>query len=73
MAPQPAGREAGSGAGLRRYERHRPEHTLLYELVEEHYPAFAQQMAASPGGESVTRRISVKAHAVPRIRFGVSL
>jgi uncharacterized CHY-type Zn-finger protein len=22
------------------YERHRPEHTLLYQLVEEYYPAF---------------------------------
>lgn len=46
MAPRPAGREAGSSAGLQRHERHRPEHTLLYKLVEERYPVFAQQMAA---------------------------
>ena len=46
MAPQPAGREAGSGGGLQCHERHRPEHTLLYKLVEEHYPVFAEQMAA---------------------------
>jgi len=46
MALRPAGREAGSGGGLQHYERHRPEHTLLYKLVEEHYPVFAEQMAA---------------------------
>ena len=45
MAPKPAGREAGCG-GRQRYERHRPEHTLLYKLIEEHYPLFAEQMAA---------------------------
>ena len=27
-------------AGAPRYERHRPEATLLYQLVEQHYPAF---------------------------------
>ncbi len=42
-----AGREAGSGAlGATRYERHRPEQTLLYQIVEEHYPAFLAQFAA---------------------------
>ena len=29
----------------RRYERHRPEGTLLYRLVEQHYPEFAEAMA----------------------------
>ena len=28
-----------------RYERHRPEATLLYELVERHYPDFVQTKA----------------------------
>jgi ribosomal protein S27E len=28
------------------YERHRPEKTLLYQLVEQHYPAFVTQLAA---------------------------
>ena len=28
-----------------RYVRHRPEQTLLYQLVEHHYPAFAHLMA----------------------------
>lgn len=27
------------------YQRHRPEQTLFYRLVEEHYPAFLEQMS----------------------------
>ena len=27
------------------YQRHRPEQTLFYELVAEHYPAFLERMA----------------------------
>jgi len=27
------------------YERHRPEQTLLYQLVEKHYPALVEQLA----------------------------
>jgi len=27
------------------YQRHRPEHTLLYQIVEQHYPAFVAHMA----------------------------
>ena len=46
MAQAPAGREASTGHGVRRYERHRPEQTLLYRLVEQHYPEFADAMAA---------------------------
>ena len=26
------------------YERHRPEHTLLYRLIEEHYPTLVEQL-----------------------------
>ena len=41
-----AGREAVLGAQAHRYERHCPEQTLLYQLVEEHYPAFVAELAA---------------------------
>ena len=27
------------------YQRHRPERTLLYQIVEQHYPAFVSHMA----------------------------
>ena len=40
-----AGKDADA-VGARRYERHRPERTLLYQLVEQHYPEFAEAMAA---------------------------
>ena len=30
-----------------RYARHRPENTLLYQLVDEYYPAFVERMAAN--------------------------
>jgi protein-S-isoprenylcysteine O-methyltransferase Ste14 len=33
-------------AGTRRYERHRPETTLLYQLVERHCPDFLATLAA---------------------------
>ena len=26
------------------YERHRPEKTLLYQLIERHYPALVEQL-----------------------------
>lgn len=42
----PAGREASQEGGAVEYERHRPERTLLYQLVEEYYPAFKVQWAA---------------------------
>lgn len=44
MLPLPAGRDASAGAA--RYTRHRPERTLLYQLVREYYPAFTAQLAA---------------------------
>ncbi len=41
-----ATREAGSGAsGAATYARHRPEQTLLYQLVEQHYRDFSALMA----------------------------
>ena len=46
MLPLPAGREASSGVGAPVYTRHRPERTLLYQLVQEYYPAFRAPLAA---------------------------
>jgi hypothetical protein len=46
MLPLPAGREASAGVGASRYERHRPERALLYQLVEEHYPALKAHLEA---------------------------
>jgi len=46
MLQLPAGREASRDGGSVETERHRPERTLLYQLVEEHFPAFEAQWAA---------------------------
>ena len=46
MLQKPAGREASQDGGSVEYERHRPERTLLYQLIEAHYPAFETQWAA---------------------------
>ena len=45
MLPSPAGREASSGGGAPAYVGHRPERTLLYQLVEEYYPSFKAHLA----------------------------
>lgn len=44
MVQLSAGMDAG--VGVPGYERHRPERTLLYQLVEQYYPAFETQLAA---------------------------
>ena len=46
MLPLPAGREASSGVAAPPHVRHRPERTLLYQLVEEYYPGFKAYLAA---------------------------
>ena len=46
MLPSPAGKEASSGGGAPPYVRHRPGRFLLYQLVEEYYPAFKAHLAA---------------------------
>ncbi len=46
MSPKLAAREADKGLGVNRYQRHQPEQTLLYQLIEQHYPAFINQLAA---------------------------
>lgn len=40
-------RKAHHGQGELRYERHRPEQTLLYQLVEQHYPCLLATVADS--------------------------
>ena len=46
MLPLPGGREASPGSGAARYERHRPERTLLYQLIQEYYPTLKAHLAA---------------------------
>ena len=53
MLPLPAGREASSGVGAPVYTRHRPERTLLYQLVQEYYPAFNLHCAILMRDQSV--------------------
>jgi hypothetical protein len=50
MAYHAAARNAGEGSGAYRYQRHQPEQTLLYQIVEQHFPAFIAHLAAH-GGE----------------------
>jgi ribosomal protein S27E len=46
MEPLPTGMEASSGGGAPPYVRHRPERSLLYQVVEEYYPSFKAHLAA---------------------------
>ena len=47
MTPLVAGKDARAGAARAgEYARHRPEQTLLYQLVEQYYPAFVEHLAA---------------------------
>ncbi len=46
MLPLPVGREASAAVAAPHYERHRPERTLLYQLVEDYYPALRAHLAA---------------------------
>ena len=43
LAASPA--TATRGVGAPRYQRHRPEQTVLYRIVEQHYPAFLAHLA----------------------------
>ena len=40
MSPALAAGTAERAGGTAPDQRHRPEHTLLYQIVEQHYPAF---------------------------------
>jgi len=44
--PLRAGREASASVAASVYERHRPQRTLLYQLVEEYYPALKAHLSA---------------------------
>ena len=47
MMPLAAGKDASAGiAGADEYARRRLEQTLLYQLVESHYPRFVEHLAA---------------------------
>jgi len=46
MLPLPVGREASPGVAAPPYVRHRPERTLLYQLVDGYYPSFKAHLAA---------------------------
>ena len=76
MLPLPAGREASLGVAASVYERHRPERTLLYQLVEDHYPALKAHLAAQgtalPGYVEREFDEYLKMRA-PRARFSAGL
>jgi hypothetical protein len=40
-----AAREAAPDSAVGRYLRHQPEQTLLYRIVEQHYPVFTAHLA----------------------------
>ena len=63
MLPSPAGREASSGGSAPPYVRHRPERTLLYQLVQEYYPAFKADVAAQGTGLTRVGRAGVRVTA----------
>tara|TARA_B110000967_G_scaffold194145_1_gene222379 strand:+ start:249 stop:512 length:264 start_codon:yes stop_codon:yes gene_type:complete len=44
----------GHALGHVTHERYRPEHTLLYQLIEKHYPALVEQLDAQ--GRSLPTR-----------------
>ncbi len=46
MSPSPAGREVSSGGSAPPCVRHRPERTLLYQIVEENHPPSKAHLAA---------------------------
>ena len=45
MSHNAAARSAGTGLGAYRYQRHQPEQTLLYQIIEQHYPVFTAHLA----------------------------
>jgi hypothetical protein len=50
----------GHGPGNTAYERHQPEQTLLYQLVEAHFPALVEQLAQQ--GKSLHGVVSCEGH-----------
>lgn len=46
ISPKVAARTADEGWGAHRYQRHQPEQTLLYRIIEPHYSAFTAHLSA---------------------------
>ncbi|MCU7936695.1 MAG: hypothetical protein KZQ99_17755 [Candidatus Thiodiazotropha sp. (ex Dulcina madagascariensis)] len=49
-----------------RYQRHRPEQTLLYRIIEQHYPAFIAHLAViwqDFSGQIITQRFGTLCHS----------
>lgn len=56
--PHVAARTASRDRDTGRYQSHRPEQTLLYQIVDEYYPAFAALMGVVCGrGRNPTLRL----------------
>ena len=51
--PHVAARMASRDEDAGRYQRHRPEQTLLYQIVEEYYPAFTTHLTERGRGNKV--------------------
>lgn len=45
MSHSAAARETATASEVGRYQHHRPEQTLLYQIVEQHYPTFIAHLA----------------------------
>ena len=45
MSHTATARSADTGLGANPYQRHQPEKTLLYQIIEKHYPLFVTHMA----------------------------
>ena len=66
MERWPTGREASAGVGASPYVRHRPEQTLLYQLVRDNDPAFKADLAEQGSTVAGLRRAGVR--RLPQVR-----
>ncbi len=48
-----AARNADRDRNAARYQRHRPEQSLLYQIIEQHYPVFFTHLAEQGRGNKV--------------------
>jgi hypothetical protein len=61
-----AARNAEGDRSAGRYQRHRPEQTLLYQLVEQHYPVFVDCMAGQ--GRPLPDYVQPGVRGLPSVR-----
>jgi len=66
MSTVGAARNACAGSGAFLYQRHRPEKTLLYQLVSKHYPVFRQQLAEE--GRILPGYVAAGIRRLPEVR-----